>query len=98
MFRISIIETPGQRRLVLEGKLVSPWTAEVQSAWKDAAQQLQGRKLVIDLRNVTLISADGENTLYELMKDGAKFSCADVLTKHVLRRLARKSRCMRHGT
>ncbi len=98
MFRISIVETPGQRRLVLEGKLVSPWTAEVQSAWRDAGRQLQGRKLVIDLRNVTLISADGENTLYELMKDGAKFSCADVLTKHVLRRLARKSRCLPHET
>ena len=93
MFRISIIETPGQRRLVLEGKLVSPWTAEVQNAWRDAGEQLQGRKLVIDLRNVTLISADGENMLYELMKDGAKFSCADVLTKHVLKRLARRNHC-----
>jgi hypothetical protein len=93
MFKISIVETPGQRRLVLEGKLVSPWTAEVESAWRTAGEQLQGRKLVIDLRNVTLISAEGENTLYELMKEGAKFSCADVLTKHVLRRLARRNHC-----
>jgi hypothetical protein len=93
MFRISIVETPGQRRLVLEGKLVFPWTAEVESAWRNAGEQLQGRKLVIDLRNITQISAEGESTLYELMKDGAKFSCADVLTKHTLRRLARRNRC-----
>lgn len=93
MFRISIIEGRAQRRLVLEGKLIAPWTTEVESAWRSAGEQLHGRKLVIDLRNVTLISADGENTLYELMKDGAKFSCADVLTKHVLRRLARRNRC-----
>jgi len=93
MFKISIIETPGQRRLVLEGKLIAPWTAEVESACKTAEEELQGRKLVIDLRNVTLISADGENTLYQLMKSGAKFACADVLTKHVLRRLARRHRC-----
>jgi hypothetical protein len=93
MFRISIVETPGQRRLVLEGRLVSPWTAELESAWRNAGEQLQGRKLVIDLRNVTLISADGENTLSELMKHGAKFSCADVLTKHVMRRLARRNGC-----
>jgi len=93
MFRISIIETPGQRRLVLEGKLVAPWTAEVESAWRNAGDKLQGRKLIIDLRNVTLISADGEDTLYELMKEGAKFARADVLTKHVLRRLARRNRC-----
>ena len=93
MFRISIVDGRAQRRVVLEGKLIAPWTAEVERAWRSAAEQLQGRKLVIDLRNVTLISADGENTLYELMKEGAKFACADVLTKHMLRRLARRNRC-----
>lgn len=92
MFKISIVETPEQRRLVLEGRLIFPWTAEVESAWRTAGEQLQGRTLIIDLRNVTLISADGENTLYELMKQGAKFCCTGVLTKHVLRRLARRNR------
>lgn len=93
LFKISIIEGRLQRRLVLEGKLIAPWTAEVESAFKTAGEQLDGRKLVIDLRNVTLISLDGENTLSALMKEGAKFACADVLTKHVLRRLARRNRC-----
>ena len=93
MFRISIVEGRAQCRLVLEGKLVAPWTAEVENAWRSATEQLQGRKLVIDLRNVTLISADGENTLCELMKSGAKFACAGVLTRHVLQRIARRNRC-----
>jgi hypothetical protein len=93
MFRISIAETGGRRRLVLEGRLVPPWTAEVERAWKEAREQLQGRKLIIDLRNVTLISREGENTLLKLMRDGAMFSCGDVLTKHVLKQLARRCRC-----
>ena len=92
MFKISIIETRAQRRLVLEGKLIAPWTGELQSAWKSAGQELQGRKLVIDLTNVTVIGQDGENMLFELMKDGARFSCGDVLTKHVVKRLARRCR------
>jgi hypothetical protein len=92
MFKLSIVETDGQRRLVLEGKLVSPWTAEVESAWRNAGEQLQGRKLIVDLTNLTLISRDGENTLFKLMNDGAKFSCGDVLTKHVLKQLARRCR------
>jgi len=92
MFRISTVETNGQRRLVLEGRLVPPWTAEVESAWRNAGQQLKGRKLIIDLANVTLISPDGENTLFKLMREGAKFSCGDVLTKHVLKQLARRCR------
>ncbi|HXX27115.1 MAG TPA: hypothetical protein VEI99_01560 [Terriglobales bacterium] len=92
MFKISIVETQGQRRLVLEGTLVRPWTTEVESAWRNAGEELQGRKLIIDLRNVTLISRDGENTLFKLMSNGAKFYCGDVLMKHVLRQVARRCR------
>jgi hypothetical protein len=93
MFKISIVETRRQRRLVLEGKLVLPWTAELENAWRSAGEQLQGRKLIIDLTNVTLISPDGENTLFELMREGAKFSRGDVLTQYVLKQLARRFRC-----
>jgi hypothetical protein len=93
MFKISIVETQNQRRLLLEGKLVPPWTSEVERSWRGAVQQLQGRKLVIDLTNVTLISQEGENMLFKLMQDGAKFSCRDVFTKHVLRKLSRICRC-----
>lgn len=93
MFRISIVDTPSRRTLVLEGTLVRPWTTEVESAWKRAGAELEGRKLAIDLKNVTLIDRDGENTLLRLMEDGAKFFCRDVLTKHVLRQLARRCGC-----
>jgi hypothetical protein len=97
MFKISIIETDGQRRLVLAGKLVPPWTAEVERAWRSAAEQLLGRKLIVDLTDVTVISADGESTLLELMKKGAKFACGGVLTRHVLKQLARRCRCRPGG-
>ena len=92
MFKISIVEGRTQRRLMLEGKLIRPWTEEVESAWKTAGEELQGRKLIVDLTNVTHIGADGECTLFRLMKDGATFSSSGVLTKHVLNQLARKCR------
>jgi hypothetical protein len=92
MFKISIVEERSQRRLMLEGRLVGPWAAEVETAWKTAGENLQGRKLVVDLTNVTFIGIDGECTLFKLMRDGAKFSCRDVLTKHVLKQLARRCR------
>ena len=91
MFRISLVEKHGRRTLVLEGKLIRPWTSEVENAWMVA--KTQGATVEVDLTNVTLISADGESTLLKLMEEGAKFSCADVLTKHVLKQLARKCRC-----
>lgn len=88
-----MVESHDQRTLVLEGKLISPWIAEVENAWRRAGEDLQGRKLTIDLTNVTLISRDGENILLQLMRDGARFICGDVFTKHVLKQLARKCRC-----
>jgi hypothetical protein len=93
MFRLSIVETNGHRRMVLEGKLISPWTKEVESAWQRAKQSSDARKLVVDITNVTLIGPDGEATLLNLMRDGARFTCGGVLTKHLLRQLARRCRC-----
>ena len=93
MFRLSMLDTNYQRKLVLEGKLVAPWTEEVESAWRHAQEHLEGRKLIVDLSNVTLIGRDGENTLLNLMRDGAKFRGCGVLTKHMLRQLARRCRC-----
>jgi hypothetical protein len=93
MFKISIFETSELRKLVVEGKLVPTCTTEVERAWKKAREQLEGRKLVVDLTNVTLISWEGETTLFKLKREGAKFCCGDVFTKHVVKGLARKFRC-----
>lgn len=94
MLRISTIDTRFQRRLILEGKLVEPWLGELRDVCRTASQTLEGRKLVIDLTDVTVISCEAESTLSELMQQGAKFSCGGVLIKHLLKQLAR--RC--HGS
>jgi hypothetical protein len=90
MFKISITDTRAYRRLVVEGKLIEPWVAELRTTWKSASQNLEGRKLVIDVTSLTVISREGEDAIFELMKAGTKFSCSGVLTRHVLKRLARK--------
>jgi hypothetical protein len=90
MFKISSVDTPLQRTLVVEGTLIDPWIAELRTSWRNACFELGRRKLVIDLRNVTTISHAGEGAIFDLMKEGAKFCCNDVLTKHVLKQLARK--------
>jgi hypothetical protein len=93
MLRISVVESDGQKQLVLEGALVPPWTTEVEKAWRAVTSGASGRKPKIDLQNVTAINRDGEETLYKLMNEGAVFSCVDVFTKDVLKRVARKIRC-----
>jgi hypothetical protein len=90
MFKISITDTRSHRRLVVEGKLIEPWVAELRIAWKNASQNLDGRKLLIDLTGLTVISREGEDAIFDLMKQGTKFSCGGVLTRHVLKRLSRR--------
>jgi hypothetical protein len=48
--------------------------------------------LVVDLTDVTVIGCEAENTLSELIQQGAKFSCGGVLIKHVLKQLTRRCR------
>jgi hypothetical protein len=90
MFRISIADTPSRRTLIVEGTLVGPWVAELGRTWRNASQDLDTRELLIDLRNLTAISREGEDAIFDLMKKGAKFTCGGVLTRHMLRQLARK--------
>jgi hypothetical protein len=90
MFRISIADTPSRRTLVVKGDLSGSWVDELGASWGNAGRGLDGRKLVIDLRSLTVISREGEAAIFDLMKKGAKFTCGGVLTRHVLKQLARK--------
>ena len=92
MLKISILDTPSQRQLVIEGKLIGPWATELASVWRQATADLYGRALIIDVKGLTAITEDGENVLLELMKEGATFRSSGVFTKHVLKRLACKIR------
>lgn len=92
MLKISVVDSRTQRRLVLEGQLIGPWVAELRTAWTRIKTELNGRVLVIELDHVTVISQEGENTLLQLINEGAKFRCRGVLTKHVLQQLARRGK------
>ena len=89
MFKISIADTPSRRTLIVEGTLTGAWVAELGTTWRNASQDLGARKLVIDLTNVTVISPEGEDGLFDLMKKGVNFYSGSVLTRHVLKQLAR---------
>jgi hypothetical protein len=90
MFKISIADTQSRRTLIVEGTLTGAWVAELGTTWRNANEELGGRELVVDLCNLTVISREGEDAIFDLMKKGAKFSCSGVLTRHVLKELARK--------
>jgi len=91
MLKISLIDSATQRRLVVEGKLLAPWVAELRSACEKARADLRGRELVIEMKHITTISQEGENVILELMNGGIKFRCHGVFTKRVVKQLTRRT-------
>lgn len=92
MLKISIVDRGAQRRLVLEGALVRPSVMDLRIAWIKACAGKHGRQIILVLKNVTQISAEGEMALWDLMKRGARFSSGAVPTKQALQQLVRKNR------
>ena len=91
MLKISVVDNARQRRVIVEGKLVAPWVAELRSASEKARADLGDRELVIEMKHVTAISQEGENVILELIKGGIRFRCHGVFTKHVVKELTRRA-------
>jgi hypothetical protein len=91
MLKISLVDSARQRRVVVEGKLIAPWTAELRNACQEAREDLGGRELVIEMKHVTTISQEGENVILELLNEGIRFRCDGLFTKQVVKDLTRRA-------
>jgi anti-anti-sigma regulatory factor len=91
MLKITVVEEQRRRRVIVEGKLIAPWAAELTNAYQTARTDLQDRELIVDLRSLTAISPEGESVLLQLMREKAKFLCG-VYMKEVVRQLAHGDR------
>ena len=92
MLRISITDSKRKRLLVLEGRLVAPWTVELRSLIQGGATDSEQRELIVDVSGVNAISADGEEVLLGLIVQGAKFRRSGVYMKQVLKQLTQRLR------
>jgi hypothetical protein len=87
MLKISVVETPAERRILLFGKLVGLWIGELQSAWERSRQQLGSRKLVIDLNDVTSIDHAAETLLDTIIKHGAELVASCTVNRWLIQTL-----------
>lgn len=68
MLRISVKDKPNALHLKLEGKLVSPWTGELEAVWKQIATCLDGKRLHLDLCGTTFIDQRGMHLLQAIVQ------------------------------
>ncbi|RPI27879.1 MAG: STAS domain-containing protein [Acidobacteria bacterium] len=92
MLRITINDTVSEQRWLLQGRLAGTWAKELRSNWEKAKTGRQGRRLVVDLSDVTFIDESGAEVLGEMMKEEARFITCGMCTKYLIAKLARKTR------
>jgi len=90
MLKITIIDTPAEQKLVLEGRLIEPDISELESAWENARGARGLRACIVDLRNATFLDQSGERTLLRMKREGAEFIACGVSTTHRLEELGIK--------
>jgi hypothetical protein len=92
MLKISAIREETKTTLVVEGKLVGIWVDELKRAWDEVRNVDVRRNIVVDLRDVTLVSEGGQDLLRHMMAAGTVFKCCrGVHTKHVVENLLHRS-------
>jgi hypothetical protein len=90
MLRITTIRTDKRIRLVLEGKLVSPWLTELVNEWNSVRSYAKDHIVVVELRDVIMIGEEAEPILMAMMREDVRFVCRGILDGYVIRQLKRK--------
>jgi hypothetical protein len=96
MLKIAVEDSRECRRLIVEGRLTAPWVAELRELCETSVADLDGRELVVELKDLLVISQEGQNVLAELMAKGISVrSTSGIFTRHILDEVAH--RCHAHS-
>jgi len=87
VLKITMTETPTERKWIVQGCLVGPWVSELRTTWKRAHRSKDKRACIIDLNDVTSIDKSGERLLRAISKKGAELIATGMYIKHVLEQL-----------
>lgn len=83
MLRITINDEADPVSLKLEGRIVGPWVAELDRTWHSLGPSLEGKKLCIDLCDVSYIDREGRRILADMYRQTrAQFKTATPLTQY----------------
>lgn len=87
MLKIEVHEIPAEQRWVLVGKLVAPWSSELQASWDSGRSARKRKKRVVDLRDIVSIDEDGRRVLGQMLSDGAEFITGGLYSEYVIESL-----------
>lgn len=70
MLKITLHDSADELRLRLEGKLCGPWVGELRQCWRTASSTTEGRRTVLDLRDVDFVDGEGQILIADMRDQG----------------------------
>jgi hypothetical protein len=81
MFKVQTREAGDEVILEAEGRLAGAFVAELENCWRSARI---GRKVSVDLKNVTCIDRDGRSLLRSMHAEGVRFLRPGLAVQDIL--------------
>jgi ABC-type transporter Mla MlaB component len=88
MLRITLVDTPQQVVLKLEGSLTGNWVMELEDCWRAASLSLGNRLLYLDLTSVHNVDEAGRYLLALLRDRGVRLIVSGLVMTAVVREIA----------
>ena len=88
MLRITTDDNPRLLAMRLEGRLEGEWVMLAVRCWRNVVARSKGKRLCVDLTDVTFISPEGKALLAEMDQHGAQFLADGVMTKAIVAEIA----------
>lgn len=92
MLRITIHESGDAVQIKLEGRVTGPWAEELNRAWREAAPDLDSKKIFINLCGVTYADESGKQVLVEIFSEtDAELITGGLWTQDLAEEVTRRS-------
>lgn len=99
MLRITIHDEAAKVTLKLEGRIVGPWTAELDRTWHSLGPSLNNKKLSVDLCGVSYIDREGRGILADIYRHTrARFEADTPLMEYFVQEAQNSSSKNGNGT
>jgi hypothetical protein len=84
MLKITIHDQANELRFRLEGRLCGPWVPELRQCWQTAASITEGRRTVLDLREVDFVDPEGQSLMADMCHRGVRLLAATPLIQSLI--------------
>ena len=84
MLKITIHDSANEFRFRLEGRLCGPWVSELRQCWQTAVSITEGRRTVLDLREVDFVDPDGQSLMADMCHQGVRLLAVTPLIQSLI--------------